>query len=151
MNSRFNYAQVSPGVLKAMLGLERYLASGSIEKPLKELIALRASQMNNCAYCIDMHTAELRKLGETNERLALLSAWREVPYGYTPREQAALAWAEAGTILAPQFIPDEVFAAAHAAFTEIELADLTLAVAAINAWNRLGVAFRLVPESLRSL
>ena len=113
-------------------------------------VVLRASQLNHCAYCIDMHTTELRQHGETNERITLLSAWRDAPYYYTSRERAALAWTEAATILAPHFVPDDVFAAARADFNETELADLTLAVATINAWNRLAVAFRVVPESDKS-
>jgi AhpD family alkylhydroperoxidase len=146
MTPRLSYDKAAPGVLKAMLGLEGYLATSSLPKPLKLLVVLRVSQMNHCAYCIDMHSHELRQIGESNERIDLLSAWREAPF-YTVRERAALAWAEATTNLAPNFVPDDVFAAASAEFSERELADLTLAVATINAWNRFGVAFRLVPGS----
>ena len=148
MTSRLNYAQAAPGVMKAMLGLESYLASSTLDKHLKLLVVLRVSQINHCAYCIDLHSTELRELGETNERIDLLNAWQEAPF-YTERERAALAWAEATTNLAPHFVPDDVYFAASAEFNERELADLTLAVAAINAWNRFGVAFRLVPESYK--
>ncbi|MBI2689162.1 MAG: carboxymuconolactone decarboxylase family protein [Acidobacteria bacterium] len=149
MTARMNYAKAAPGVLKAMLGLETYLASSSLDKKLKLLVVLRASQLNHCAYCVDMHSRELREAGETTERIDLLTAWREAPF-YTTKERAALAWTEALTILAPEFVPDDVFEEAHAEFNETELADLTLAIAAINAWNRFGVGFRLVPESYKT-
>ncbi|HEU0122981.1 MAG TPA: carboxymuconolactone decarboxylase family protein [Bryobacteraceae bacterium] len=150
MTARSNYSQAAPGVLKAMMGLEAYLASSTLDRGLKLLVVLRASQMNHCAYCVDLHSHELRRHGETNERIDLLAVWREAPH-YTSRERAALAWTEALTHLAPAFVPDEVYAEASAHFDERELADLTLAVAAINAWNRFGVGFRLVPESAKKL
>lgn len=145
--SRLNYVKLMPEGYQAMLGVEKYLSHSSIDAKLRQLVALRASQMNHCAFCIDMHCHELRKLGETQVRIDLLPAWREVSI-YTAREKAALAWTEAGTILAPDFVPDGVFEEVRREFNDQELADLTLSIAQINAWNRLSVAFRAVPASL---
>src|SRR5499427_2975032 len=129
MDPRFDY-KASPGVYKAMLGLEQYLHECSLEQPLIHLVRLRASQVNGCAYCLDMHWKDLRALGEAEQRLYSLDAWRECPY-YTARERAALAWTEAVTRVADGHVPDEVHAEARAEFSEKELADLTLAVATI--------------------
>jgi AhpD family alkylhydroperoxidase len=144
MAARIDYTKVGAGALRAMLGLEKYLADSSIEKPLRELIKVRASQMNGCAYCIDMHWKDARAGGETEQRLYGLSAWHEAPY-YSERERAALAWAEELTLIAEHHVPDELYAAVRQQFSEQELVDLTLAVAAINAWNRIAISFRSEP------
>ena len=144
MAARIDHTKVGAGALRAMLGLEKYLADSSIEKPLRELIKVRASQMNGCAYCIDMHWKDARAGGETEQRLYGLSAWHEAPY-YSERERAALAWAEELTLIAEHHVPDELYAAVRQQFSEQELVDLTLAVAAINAWNRIAISFRSEP------
>jgi AhpD family alkylhydroperoxidase len=141
MEQRINVAEAGRGVLKAMLGLEAYLSRSGPEKSLLELVYFRVSQINGCAYCLDMHSKDLRAAGETEQRLYLLDAWRESPF-YTERERAALAWAEAVTLVREGHVPDEVFEQARAQFGEEELANLTLAVVAINGWNRLNIAFR---------
>ena len=148
MRMRFNYAKVAPGVYDAMDALDRYLAGCSIEPALLHLVRLRASQLNGCAYCIDMHWKDLRALGDTEQRLASLDAWRECPY-YTDRERAALAWNEAVTFVADGHVPGTVHTEARQHLNETELADLTLAAATINAWNRLSIAARLVPGGYR--
>ncbi len=127
-----------------MLGVEKYLEQSGLEASLRELVKLRASQINGCAYCIDMHWKDLRALGESEQRLYGLDAWEESPY-YNDRERAALLWTEAVTNIKEGHVPDEVYEKARAPFTEKELADLTLAIAAINAWNRLAIAARAVP------
>ena len=144
MPQRLHYARHAPGVYEAMSALDSYLESVGLDQPLLHLVRLRASQLNGCAYCIDMHWKDLRALGETEQRLALLDAWQESPF-YTERERAALAWAEAITLIAGDRAPDRIFAVAREHFGERELADLTLAVATINAWNRLSIAARLEP------
>jgi len=144
MQARINYVKVAPGAYKAMASLEEYLHQSGLEAPLLHLIKMRASQINGCAYCIDMHSKDLRALGETEQRIYGLDAWEETPY-YTDRERAALAWTEAVTLIASGHVPDQVYEKAKAQFSEKELADLTLAVAAINAWNRLAIAGRAVP------
>lgn len=141
MSARIDYAKVSPGAFRAMLGLERYVHGCGLEAPLLELVKMRASQINGCAFCLDMHSKDARAAGETEQRLYLLAAWRETPF-YTGRERAALAWTEALTLLADGHVPDEVYEEARRHFSEQELADLSLAVVAINGWNRLAVAFR---------
>jgi AhpD family alkylhydroperoxidase len=144
MRPRFNYTKSAPGVYDAMDALDRYLAASSIDRRLLYLVQLRASQLNGCAYCIDMHWKDLRAIDETEQRLYSLDAWRESPY-YTDREHAALAWAEAVTFVANGQVPDTVYAGVRSQFSETELADLTLAIATINAWNRLSIAARLTP------
>lgn len=144
MKTRIHYGQAAPGVYDAMDALDRYLAGCSIERPLLLLVQLRASQVNGCAYCIDMHWKDLRAAGDTEQRLASLDAWRECPY-YTDRERAALLWTEAVTLVRDGHVPDAVHDEARVVLGERELADLTLAVAAINAWNRLSIAARLTP------
>ena len=124
-----------------MLGLEHYLATCGLEKKLLDLIRLRVSQMNGCAYCLDMHWKDLRAVGETEQRMYSLDAWREAPY-YSERERAALAWAEAVTRVADTHVPDEMYELARRQFDTQQLADLTLAAVAINGWNRLNIAFR---------
>jgi AhpD family alkylhydroperoxidase len=116
-----------------------------LERPLLELVKIRASQINGCAYCIAMHTADARKLGETDERMHLLNAWREAPV-FTARERAALAWVEAVTLINKGHAPDEIYQEARSQFSDKELVDLTAAIVAINAWNRLAIAFRATPQ-----
>jgi AhpD family alkylhydroperoxidase len=141
MEQRIDVMKVAPGAVQAMLGLGRYLARSGLERELVNLVNLRASQMNGCASCLDMHWKDLREEGETEQRLYGLDAWAESPY-YTERERAALAWTEAVTRVAEGHVPDAVFEEAHQHFSDAELVDLTLAVAAINAWNRLMIAMR---------
>jgi AhpD family alkylhydroperoxidase len=141
MKARLNYPKAA---YDAMEALERYLAESSLEKPLLFLIQLRASQLNGCAYCLDMHWKDLRAAGENEQRLYSLDAWRECPY-YTDRERAALAWTEAVTRIADAHAPDAVYEEVRAHFSEREVADLTFAVATINTWNRLSIAARIVP------
>lgn len=144
MEQRFNYAKVASGGYKAMMGLEQYLHSSGLEEPLLHLIKLRASQINGCAFCLDMHWKDLRAIGENEQKLYSLDAWRECPW-YTDRERAALAWTEAVTLVTNGHVPDAVYLEAKAHFTEKELADLTFAIATINAWNRLSIAARTTP------
>src|SRR5512138_2538740 len=134
MKPRFSL-QSSPGGYHAMLGLEHYLHECGLEESLYTLVKLRASQINGCAFCIDMHWKDLRALGENEQRLYGLDAWRESPY-YTDRERAAFAWTEAVTNIQTEHVPDELFEQTRKQFTDKELADLTVAVATINAWNR---------------
>src|ERR1017187_3492919 len=144
MRVRLNYAKSAPGVYDAMDALDQYVQRCGLERSLLLLIQLRASQINGCAYCIDMHWKDLRAIGESEQRLCSLDAWRECPY-YTARERAALAWTESVTLVANGHVPDAVHEEARSAFDEKELANLTLAVATINAWNRLSIAAPLVP------
>ena len=144
MKMRLNYAKVAPGVYDAMDALDRYLATCGLDEHLLQLVRFRASQLNGCAYCLDMHSKDLRALGESEQRLYSLQAWRECAY-YSERERAALAWTEAVTQVTEGHVPDAVVELARRQLSERELADLTLAVAAINAWNRLSIAARLEP------
>jgi AhpD family alkylhydroperoxidase len=144
MSTRIDYGKVAPGALRAMFGLESYIRGSGLEKSLLDLIRMRASQINGCAYCIDMHSKDARAAGETEQRLYLLDAWREAPF-YTERERAALAWTEALTLVAEDHVPDEVFNEVRQHFSEQELANLSLAIVSINAWNRLSIAFRAEP------
>lgn len=144
MEERIHFAKVSPGAYHAMLGLEKYLHECGLEEKLIHLIKLRASQINGCAYCLDMHWKDLRAIGEPEQRLYSLDAWEECPY-YSERERAALAWTEAVTLVGEGHVPDAVYERVRGHFTERELADLTLAVATINAWNRLSIAGRTTP------
>jgi AhpD family alkylhydroperoxidase len=144
MEARFNYMKAAPGAYHAMLGLEQYLHECGLEEPLLHLIKLRTSQINGCAYCLDMHWKDLRSIGEKEQRLYSLDAWRECPY-YTERERAALAWTEAVTLVAKDHVPDVVYEEVRQHFSEKEICDLTLAVAAINAWNRLAISARVEP------
>ncbi|HEY7357174.1 MAG TPA: carboxymuconolactone decarboxylase family protein [Ktedonobacterales bacterium] len=139
-----SYGKAAPGVYQAMLGLESYLRECGLEANLLDLVKLRASQINGCAYCLDMHSKDLRARGESEQRLYLLDAWRESPF-YTERERAALAWTEAVTLLEHRQVPDEVYEQARRSFSEKELADLTLALVAINGWNRLNISFQTLP------
>jgi AhpD family alkylhydroperoxidase len=144
MQPRIEYDKVAPDAIKAMWGLESYVRRCGLEPALLELVKLRASQINGCAYCIDMHTKDARAHGETEQRLYALGAWRETPF-FNDRERAALAWAEAVTEVADTHVPNDIFESARRHFSDKELIDLTLAVAAINSWNRLAISFRKVP------
>src|SRR5690242_666464 len=141
MAARLNNSQAASGAYQAMLRLEEYVQHSGLEQSLIRLIQTRASQINGCAYCLDMHTKDARADGESEQRLYLLSAWREAPF-YSERERAALEWTEAVTLVADSHIPDEVYERVHPHFTDEELVNLTMAINAINSWNRLNVAFR---------
>jgi AhpD family alkylhydroperoxidase len=144
MEPRIEYARVAPGASRAMAGLEQYVRQSDLEPSLLELIKTRASQLNGCAFCLDMHTKDARARGETEQRLYALSAWRETPF-YTERERAALAWTEAVTLVAQGHVPDEVYDEVRPHFSDKDLVDLTMAIVAINGWNRLAIGFRTVP------
>ena len=146
MEQRLSLMEAGQGAARVMLGLEAYLAKCGLEARLLHLLKFRVSQINGCAYCLDMHSKDLRAGGETEQRLYLLEAWRESPF-YTERERAALAWAEALTLLTEGHVPDEVYEQARAQFGEEELVNLTLAVVTINGWNRFNIAFRTTPGS----
>jgi AhpD family alkylhydroperoxidase len=146
MEQRLNFLETSPNVVRAMLGLHKPLSQSGLEKSLLDLVYFRVSQINGCAYCLDMHSKDLRAAGESEQRLYVLEAWRESPF-YSDRERAALAWAEAVTTLSNKDVPDEVYEQARAQFSETELVNLTLAVITINGWNRLNIAFRTTPGS----
>ena len=143
MQRRLNYAKAFPPAYQAMLALQETVEKSGLEKPLLELVKIRASQINKCAYCLHMHTRDARNAGESEERIYVLAAWRESPL-YTERERAALAWTEALTLLPETGAPDDVYAQVAAQFSEPEIVSLTLAIGAINLWNRFGVGFRLV-------
>src|SRR5512144_515748 len=144
MTRRFSYAKSAPGVFDAMDVLDQYVAACGLEESLLHLMRLRASQLNGCAYCIDMHSKDLRAIGESEQRLYELDAWRETPF-YSERERAALEWVEAVTLVSETHVPDEVYERVRAHFSEQEIVDLTLAAVAINGWNRLAISFRTVP------
>lgn len=144
MEPRIEYGKVAPGAMTAMLGLESYVRRTGLEPSLLELVKLRASQINGCAYCADMHTKDARARGEAEQRLYALFAWRETPF-FTDRERAALAWTEAVTRVSQGQVSDELYQEVRQHFGEKELVDLTIAVIAINGWNRLAVGFRTVP------
>ena len=141
MKPRIDFTRVSPRALQAMLGLQTYVNNSGLEHNLLELVKMRASQINGCAYCLDMHTKDALAAGETAQRLFLLDAWREAPL-YSARERAALEWTEALTILHEDHVPDAAFAEVREHFSEEEVVDLSLAVVAINGWNRLMIGFR---------
>lgn len=145
MSARLNWYKLSPDAYKAMIGLEQALEASGLELSLLELLRLRASQLNGCAYCVNMHSNDARQAGETEQRLQCVSVWRETGF-FTPRERAALAWTESLTLLAAQGAPQTQFEALREHFTDKEVVDLTLAIGTINAWNRFGVGFALQPE-----
>ncbi len=149
MGPRINSLEKAQGAIKAMMGLELYLAKSSIERPLLHLIKYRVSQINGCAYCLDMHSKDLRASGETEQRLYVLDAWRDAPF-YSERERAALAWAEAVTRVTDGHVPDGVYEDTIKQFSEEEMIDLTVAVTTINAWNRLNIAFRTEAGTYRT-
>ena len=144
MNARIDLMHVTPGVIQAMLGLERQVRQAGLDHGLLDLVRMRASQINGCAYCLDMHSKDARANGETEQRLYGLDAWRETPY-YSARERAALEWTEVLTLVAETHAPDDVYERVREQFSENELVHLTLAIVAINGWNRLNVAARAVP------
>ncbi len=145
MGQRLEYRKASPEAIEAMLQMEKYVRRCGLEQSLLELVRTRASQINGCAYCLDMHTKNARAEGETEQRLYTLEVWRETPF-FTEREWAALAWTEALTELAVRKdVPGEIYDNLHRQFTEKEIVDLTLAIITINGWNRFGVAFRPSP------
>lgn len=142
--------KAAPDVVQAMLALSAVVQKSGLAPGLVDLVNYRVSQINGCAYCLDMHSKDLRARGETEQRIYMLSAWREVPNLYNARERAALAWAEAVTRLTNHEVPDEVYEQARGEFSEKELAELTLGVIAINGWNRLNVAFRTPAGNYKS-
>ena len=144
MSERIDYSKVTPEGYRAMSGLERYVRGSGLERSLLELVKLRASQINGCAYCIDMHWKDARESGESEQRLYGLMAWRESPY-YMERERAALAWTEAVTLIADNHVPDDLYEEVRQYFQETELVNLTLAIVAINGWNCLAISFRTEP------
>jgi AhpD family alkylhydroperoxidase len=145
MQKRMDALKVAPGAYRAMLALEGYVRKSSgIEPALLELLRMRASQINGCAFCLDMHSKDARAEGETEQRLYCLDAWRESPF-YSERERAALAWTETITLISKDHAPDEVYDEVSKHFSEEELVNLTLAIVAINGWNRLNIGFRVLP------
>jgi AhpD family alkylhydroperoxidase len=145
MQPRLDYKKVAPaGALEAMYGLEKYIAQSGLELSLVHLVKMRASQINGCAYCLDMHSKEARADGESEQRLYTLNAWRETPF-FTDRERAALAWTDALTLIAQTHAPDEVYQELPKYFSETEIINLTLVITTINAWNRIAMGFRAVP------
>ena len=144
MAQRLDYTRAAPDGFKAMYGLQQYVENSGLEHPLLELVKMRASQINRCAYCLDMHSKDARAAGETEQRLYALNAWRETPF-YNERERAALAWTEALTRIAQDEVSDALYAEVRKQFSEKEIVDLSLAIIAINGWNRLAIPFRATP------
>jgi AhpD family alkylhydroperoxidase len=144
MTPRMNFMQAAPDTIKALMALEAQIQGSGLEQSLIELVKTRASQINGCAYCINMHTSDARKHGETEQRLYLLNAWREAP-AYSERERAALAWTEAVTLIADTHAPDDIYQEVRKHFSDAETVNLTMLIATINAWNRLAISFRAVP------
>jgi AhpD family alkylhydroperoxidase len=149
MKPRMNFYHAAPDTMKALMALETQIASSGLEQSLMELVKTRASQINGCAFCINMHTQDARKRGETEQRLYLLNAWREAPV-YTDRERAALAWTEAVTLISQTHAPDDVYNEVRAHFSEAETVNLTALIGAINSWNRIAIAFRAVPPAAKA-
>jgi len=143
---RLDYQKIAPGISQAMMGLENYVRASGLEKSLLTLVKMRASQINGCAYCLDMHTKEARAIHESEQKLGSLAHWQTADC-FTPRERAALAWTEALTLIAENHVPEELFTETRQHFSEKALADLSLAIISINGWNRLNISFRLDPES----
>ena len=144
MEQRLDFYKANPAAIKALIGVEERIGKSALEKSLTELVRLRASQINGCAYCVDMHTTDARKGGETDRRLATVVVWRETPF-FTDRERAALEWTEALTLVSHDHVPDAVWESVRPHFGDEELVDLTLLVSAINAWNRFAISFRKLP------
>jgi AhpD family alkylhydroperoxidase len=145
LEPRIDYLKIVPKeAVQALYGLERCVRQSGLETKLLELVRMRASQINGCAYCIDMHSKDARAEGETEQRLYGLNAWRETPY-YTERERAALEWTEAVTLVSRDQVPDDVYERVRQQFSEVEVVNLTLAAVTINGWNRLAISFRAVP------
>ncbi len=149
MKSRLSYKSVDPAAYQALLNTENYIEHCGLEESLLDLVRMRASQINGCAYCLDMHAKDARASGETEQRIYMLSAWEESPM-YSDRERAALAWTESVTLLADDHVPDAVFERVRPYFNDQELVSLTMAIIAINSWNRINVAFRTVPGAYKS-
>ena len=149
MESRISYTKAVPGVRDALLHISEHVHKSGLEESLLGLVFLRASQINGCAFCIDMHWKDLRAIGQSEETLYMLDAWRESP-GYTERERAALAWTEAVTLVTEGHVADDVYAAAHKQFSDAELVNLTLAITVINSWNRMNIAFRVPAGGYRA-
>ncbi|QOZ11085.1 carboxymuconolactone decarboxylase family protein [Bradyrhizobium sp. CCBAU 51765] len=147
MSKRLDYNQIAPAGTKALGGVYGYILQSRLSPTLIELVYLRVSQINNCAYCLDMHTRDLLKKGEKVEKIALLQAWREAGNLFDDRERAALAWAEAVTRVAETGVPDEAYQAARTVFEERELVDLTIAISLMNAYNRMAISFRATPAA----
>lgn len=145
MQSRLNFYTVNPDVMKTLVALEQRIAKSGLDQTLVELVRLRASQINGCAFCLDMHFTDALKAGEQTRRLATLSAWRKTPF-FSDRERAALAWTEAVTLVADTHVPDAVWEGIRPHFTPEEIVDLTLLVTTINTWNRFAIAFRKMPS-----
>ena len=150
MSKRLDYNHIAPAGVKALGGVYGYVTQSNLPATLINLVYLRVSQINNCAYCLDMHTRDLIKKGVKIEKLALLQAWEEAGHLFSERERAALAWAETVTRVAETGVPDEDFQAAREVFEERELVDLTVAIGIMNAYNRMAISFRATPESLKS-
>ncbi|MGE6226345.1 carboxymuconolactone decarboxylase family protein [Paenibacillus chitinolyticus] len=146
MKTRLQMDQLIPKGYAAMVGLEQYLGSTSLDKSLKELIKIRASQINGCAFCIDMHTKDARKHGETEQRIYALNAWRETPF-FTPEERAVLSLTEAVTLVAETHVPDDVYDEVRLYFDEVQTSEIIMAIVVINAWNRLAVSARKMPAA----
>ncbi|MDE1164777.1 MAG: carboxymuconolactone decarboxylase family protein [Pseudomonas sp.] len=146
MTTRIEWAKQSPEAYKALVGLEMALGKSGLENSLLELVRLRASQLNGCAYCVNMHANDARKAGETEARLQTLTVWQETTF-FTARERAALAWVESLTLLSSHHAPQDQYQALLEHFSEVEVVNLTLAIATINAWNRFGVGFAMVPQA----
>src|SRR5687768_740651 len=149
MTKRFQWFQVAPDLGHALLNLQDLVNGSGLEPALLELVKMRASQLNGCAFCLDMHSKDARATGESEQRLYLLSAWREAAQLYSARERAALAWTEAVTTVCDSHVPDEAYEEARAQFSELELVYLTFAITQINTWNRLNVAFRVAAGGYR--
>ncbi len=145
MQTRLDFLNADKDAIKALMGVESQINKGTLDILLKELVRLRASQINGCAFCLDMHVADARKAGESERRLATTAAWREAPF-FSDRERAALEWTEALTLVSQSHVPDAVWNAVRPHFTDAELMELTLLITSINSWNRFSVAFRKMPE-----
>ena len=145
MQQRIDFTKASPAAFKAVYALQAYVDQSGLDAKLRELIKIRASQINGCAHCLTMHTRDARKIGESDDRMHLLNAWREAPV-FTERERAALAWTEALTLVSETHVPDKVYEQVRKQFSEKEIIELTAAVAAINTWNRFAIAFRTPPQ-----
>jgi AhpD family alkylhydroperoxidase len=149
MKARINPYAAAPNAIKTVMAMENYVKESGLEMPLIELVKMRASQINGCAFCLNMHSHDARAAGETEQRLHVLPAWRETTL-YTPRERAALAWTEALTLISETHAPDDVYEEARAQFNDKELTDLTLLVGAINVWNRIAIGFRMTFPATRA-
>ncbi len=144
MQPRLDFYAADPAIMKVLIGVENQLAKGTLDILLKELVRLRASQINGCAFCLDMHVTDAVKAGETQRRLATLSAWRETPF-FSDRERAALEWTESLTLVSQNHVPDAVWETVRPHFTDAELMELTALITSINSWNRFAIAFRKMP------